>query len=327
MLFNAIALTVLAVVLAWPVPILLARAAWPARAPGVALLLWQAIAIAGGLSMIGAPLCLGLAPFGDSLPEAIVAGTRAGVSAEPVLLPIVSFLALILAAVMAGYLLAHLASTVVRVRGQRIRHLHLLQLLSDPHPSRARTRVLDDDRAVAYCLPQGAGSLTVLSRGLLEDLPPDELAAVIAHEEAHLAQRHDIVLVAFRAWHQALPWFPVAAYAEHRVAALIEMLADDHARTRASDGAVARAIVLVAERSHLDDDGVVGGVAGPSESASGEARDAETAANDEARTLRERVTRIAAGRPLGFWPRTAVAVAAIALVALPTLQLTLPALL
>ncbi|WP_431277223.1 hypothetical protein [Leifsonia poae] len=63
----AVALGVLALALAWPVPVLLARAKWPAAAPGLALTLWQSIALAGGISMIGSLLLFGLEPFGDDL--------------------------------------------------------------------------------------------------------------------------------------------------------------------------------------------------------------------------------------------------------------------
>ncbi|MGO2112245.1 MAG: M56 family metallopeptidase [Pseudoclavibacter sp.] len=347
MLFHALTLVVLAVLLAWPVPTMLARAAWPARAPGIAMLLWQAIAVAGGLSMIGAPLCLGLAPLGDSLPEAIVAGTTAGITATPVPLPISSFLALILAAAMAGYLLAHLGTTIVRVAAQRRRHLQLLRMLSEPHPSRVRTRVIDDDRAVAYCLPHGDGCLTVLSLGLLDGGPEKELAAVVAHEAAHLRQRHDIVLVVFRAWHQALPWFPVAALAEQRVAVLIEMLADDRARAAVGDGPAARAIVTVAELGHLPGDDVAGstgqirvpGASGGSGGSGGSEPDARADSRSDAgagsrasgelsqsaAVLHERVARIASPGRLGVVPRVLAATTAVALVAVPTLQQLLPA--
>ena len=67
---TAAALAVLAALLAWPVPALLARARWPRRDPLVALVCWQAIGLAGGLSIIGALLVHGLAPWGHSLPEA-----------------------------------------------------------------------------------------------------------------------------------------------------------------------------------------------------------------------------------------------------------------
>src|SRR3954452_20686354 len=67
---TAAALAVLAALLAWPVPALLGRARWPGRDPLVALVCWQAIGRAGGLSIIGALLVHGLAPWGYCLPEA-----------------------------------------------------------------------------------------------------------------------------------------------------------------------------------------------------------------------------------------------------------------
>jgi len=222
----ALALAAVAVALAWPVPIALSRARWPVRHPAIALLLWQAIGLAGGFSMIGALLLAGL-----------------------LVLPRYPVLAAIPAAALTVYLLAHLAVTIVRVERQRHRHLALLNLLSAPHPTRAHTRVLDDASPVAYCLPRGIGSLTVLSQGLLDRLEPEELAAVVAHERAHVEQRHDILLVAFRAWRSALPWFPIAALAEDEVAALVEMLADDRARRTAPDGVLARTILAVSSGS------------------------------------------------------------------------------
>lgn len=220
--WSAVALGLFALALAWPVPVILSRAAWPMRAPVIALLLWQAIGLAGGLSMIGA---LALAGYAAA--------------------PGRHLLALAPAAAFALYLLVHLAVTIVQVVRQRRRHLSLLDLLSSPHPTRARTRVLDDAVPVAYCLPRGAGSVTVLSQGLLDRLDADELVAVIAHERAHVEQRHDLLLLAFRAWRAALPWFPIAARAEAEVAALVEMLADDHARREVRDEVLARAILHV----------------------------------------------------------------------------------
>ena len=219
---SAIALALVAIFLAWPAPIILARAAWPARAPARALLLWQVIALAGGLSMIGALWLIFDAIF-----------------------PAHPWLSAIPAAALAVYLLAHLATTVARFERQRRRHLQLLLLLSEPDPTRKRTVVLDDSAPVAYCLPRGVGSVTVLSKGLFDALDEDELAAVIAHERAHVEQRHEVLLVSFKAWRSALPWFPIAARAEGEVEALVEMLADDHARRTQPDAVLARAILQV----------------------------------------------------------------------------------
>ncbi|WP_417564529.1 M56 family metallopeptidase [Microbacterium sp.] len=219
---TAVVLGAVAVALAWTIPVALSKAVWPTRAPVMALLLWQAIGLAGGLSMIAA-LAL------------------AGLSAAPQH----PLLAVVPAAAFAVYLLAHLAVTTAQVTRQRHRHLVLLEMLTEPHPTRARTRVIDDTVPVAYCLPNGAGSVTVLSQGLLDRLDPDELVAVIAHERAHVEQRHDLLLLAFRAWRSALPWFPIAARAEAEVTALVEMLADDHARREVRDEVLARAILHV----------------------------------------------------------------------------------
>lgn len=219
-------LGLVAVALAVPVPIALARTAWPTRAPARALLLWQAIALAGGFSMIGAFAATGLA----LLP---VAEVGAGVAFGA-------------AAALAAYLLGHLVVTVIVVARSRRRHRTLLALLTSPHPTRAATLVLEDSVPLAYCVPRGWQSLTVLSRGLLDRLDADELRAVIAHERAHLDQRHDILLVAFRAWQNALPWFPIAARAAQEVDVLVELLADDSARRVVPDATLARAIVAVA---------------------------------------------------------------------------------
>lgn len=226
LLAVAALLTLLAATLAVPVPVALARAAWPTRAPARALLLWQGIALAGGFSMIGALVALGLAllPFSE-IGGGIVFGS---------------------AAVLAAYLLGHLAVTVAVVVRSRRRHRALLALLTSPHPTRSSTLVLEDSAPLAYCVPRGWNSLTVLSRGLLDRLGPDELSAVVAHERAHLEQRHDILLIAFRAWRSALPWFPIAARAAEEVDVLVELLADDSARRVVSDTTLARAIASVA---------------------------------------------------------------------------------
>jgi Zn-dependent protease with chaperone function len=244
-LIIALALALLAIALAWPVPLMLAAARWPVRAPGTALLLWQAIAVAGGLSIIGALLCVGLAPFGDDLVRAALALPDALTRRGPEAIGIGQAVALLAAAALTFYLLAHLVRTIVLANRQRRRHRDLLVLLTSPHPTRDATRVLDDAAPIAYCLPRGFGSTTVLSRGLLDALDGDELAGVVAHERAHLDERHDIVRLAFRAWRSALPWFPIAAVADDQIARLVEYLADDRARASVDRAALARAIELV----------------------------------------------------------------------------------
>jgi Zn-dependent protease with chaperone function len=313
MLLTASLLAAFAVALAWPVPIVLARATWTAAAPGVALFLWQAIALAGGLSMIGAMLTYGLIPFGDRLIGALVAffGALAAGSLPPGA-NFFQMFALSGAVLLGVHLLLNLAMTFVRAGRQRSRHRQLVELLSAPMPERPGMRILDSAAPVAYCLPGAPRSMTVLSAGLLELLDDDQLRAVVAHERAHLNQRHHLVLLAFRAWRSALPWFPIASRAQDAVGVLVEMLADDQARREVDDDVLARAVALVASA----DDGADG-------TATISRRDGIAAASEA--SVGRRVARLIERlEPLALPARIAVGAVAVALVAGPTVLLILP---
>jgi Zn-dependent protease with chaperone function len=247
MFWTSYFLAVLAIVLAWPVPILLSRAQWPARSPFTAMLLWQAIALAGGLSMIGAMLVYGLEPIGDNL----LAGLRglAGMvlfNAPTTALGFWHLFALSAAALLTAHLVFTLLLTYYRIERQRKRHRELLALLASPSNDGPGTVVINHDSPVAYCLPGGARSVTVLSDGLMAALEPAELRAVLSHENAHLSQRHHLLLWAFAAWRQALPWLPTTRLAQEAVNSLIEMLADDVALKTESKATLIKAIAIVA---------------------------------------------------------------------------------
>jgi Zn-dependent protease with chaperone function len=234
-------LAALAIALAWPVPVLLSRATWPSRAPATALALWEAIALAGGLSMIGFLLAFGAAPAG-SLPAAFAQLMPVLVGGPiPLAFGVLQIASLTLAAAVTLLLVANLVFVAVRAERERRRQHQLVDVLSDPMPGEPRTRVLAHPAPIAYCVP-GIRTATVLTEGLIEALEPDELAAVIAHERTHLDQLHHLVRLAFRAWHSALPWFPIANRAERAVITLTEMLADDGARRAVGSDALARAL-------------------------------------------------------------------------------------
>jgi Zn-dependent protease with chaperone function len=300
MVAAALALSVLAVALAWPVPILLGRAAWPARSPTTALILWQAIALAGGLSMLGALLSFGLAPFGDDLVSASIA-LFSGQTADDTW----HLIALGAGGLLGVHLVLNLVVTVVRSEGQRRRHAQLVALLSEPMADDPSSRILDTPAPVAYCLPGALGSVTVFSAGLVDLLEPAELDAVIEHEKAHVAQRHDIVLILFRAWHTSLPWFPIAYRAQREVGLLIEMLADDRARRTVDDAVLARAIALVG-------------------SGGSDQRPGSPTEGSSPQDVRARVLRIAKAGVLPTAAEALVVGASAALIAVPTVLLLAP---
>jgi len=244
---TAASLAVLAALLAWPVPALLARARWPRRDPLVALVCWQAIGLAGGLSMIGALLVHGLAPWGHSLPEAV----RSVVTAHPATDPVRGdhWVALTLAGVLASELLGVLLLSWVRTARTRRRHRELLELVVRPSAELPDTRLLEHPAPVAFCIP-GARPLLVLSSGMVAELDGDQLAAVVAHERAHLREHHHLLLLPFVAWEAALPVLPAAGRAHATVRELVEMRADDVALASLSGTAprrtLAQAIVAAA---------------------------------------------------------------------------------
>ncbi len=125
----------------------------------------------------------------------------------------------------------------------RRRQRTLLTLLAHGDPKVPGALVVDYPSAAAYCLP-GLRSRIVVSVGTLELLGRRELAAVLAHERAHLRERHDLVLLPFTALRRAFPRSATCTDAYRAVALLVEMLADD----RALRGRPARELVTALAR-------------------------------------------------------------------------------
>ena len=92
--------------------------------------------------------------------------------------------------------------------------------------------VLDARRPAAYCVP-GRPPTIVLTTGALAVLDPEQLAAVLAHERAHLAGRHHLLLTVTRSLAAVAPVVPLFACGASAVARLAEMRADDVAARRA----------------------------------------------------------------------------------------------
>ncbi len=220
----------------------LAQASWPRRSPAAAILLWQALGLAAGLAAVGTLVSLSLP--GDSLGVArsiLHLGSvfpadafRFPVAFGPVSILPAMLLLLRMACLAAGLaLLASLcwvliAASAAALQARR-RQRALLALLAHGDPKVPGALVVDYPTAAAYCLPGLRSRIVVLSVGTLELLGRRELAAVLAHEHAHLRERHDLVLLPFSALRRAFPRSVICAQAHRAVALLVEMLADDHA--------------------------------------------------------------------------------------------------
>lgn len=223
-------LSLLAVVLAGPVPPLLARIPVLRRSPRAAMTLWQSVALAAVLSALGA----GLSMVTDST-------LRPGSNG---LWYVVAVVALLLTVVVLARLLLSGHRVGTRVRAMRRRHRELVDLLSAEDA--AGVRVLAHDAPMAYCLPGLAQSRVVVSAGTYNRLAPDEMEAVVAHERAHLRARHDLVLEAFTVLYEAFPRLVSSEAALREIRLLVEVLADRAARRRSGSRPLARALVALA---------------------------------------------------------------------------------
>lgn len=214
-------------------PRLLVRIERLRRSPRAALFVWQALSLSAVLCLLtAAPLALVQRPS-STLVEVGV---------------------LVVAAIASVGVLARLLlnghHVGRRIRAARAEHRELVDLVGRHEGD--HTRVLPSHRLSAYCVP-GAGSRLVITEAAFTALPDDQLAAVVAHEEAHLRERHDLVLEFFTVLHTATPPLLRTDAALREVALLVEVLADRAARDEVGEVALGRAIVSLAEAASAPD--------------------------------------------------------------------------
>ena len=212
----------------------LVSASWPRRSPAAAILLWQALGLVGGLATVGAFFAIGVTNNGTGVVQGLLtviqrlANGQLGSHREAPLIILVQVTCLAAGVTLLAVLWWVLVTVCAAVLQARRRQRELLALLAHGDPKAPGALVVDYPAAAAYCLP-GLKSTIVVSVGTLDLLAPAELAAVLAHERAHLRARHDLVLIPFTSLRRAFPRSRVIAQSQRTVALLVEMMADDHA--------------------------------------------------------------------------------------------------
>lgn len=243
--FLAGALATLAVLVLVALPRHLTSASWPTRVPATALLLWQAAFLTGWLAILGAGVFLGLRPLGADLPHALVDALHGRFALE-----VHSFggqvnLAVLLVTVLVG--LAAIGSLAVELRHRaevRGRQRTLVDLVSAANADWPGVAVIDHPQPIAYSIP-GWSWRIVLTRGLLDELEPRQISAVLAHERAHARQRHQWVTLLFAVAIRCR--VPGARAAVEEVRGLLEMCADDAVRRQHEDRVLVSALLFLAQ--------------------------------------------------------------------------------
>jgi Zn-dependent protease with chaperone function len=223
----------------------LPRASWPRRAPRLGIAMWQALTVTVVASAMLAGLLLAIpclrvwtdwASIQDSVmslraqyasPGGAVASTAGG----------------ILVVTVAGRLAWSMGFAIGTARRSRARHDEVLSVVGRRGPVPGMV-LLEDDRPVVYCVP--VRRRIVFTTGALRRLDSPQLDAVLAHERAHLAQRHHLVIILATSLRGAFPRIPFFAAAASQIGCLLEMAADDAAARRAHPLTLARALLTLA---------------------------------------------------------------------------------
>jgi Zn-dependent protease with chaperone function len=226
---------------------MLGRAKWTARAPLLAMVTYLAAgwSVVAALGLAGLTLAVHTTALGGGLSHLIgacVLRLRATYATPGGAM--VAGLGLTLAgAVVARTALT--AMTHLRAAGrQALQHAQTARLVGRPEPALGATLV-DHPQPAAYCVA-GRHPTVVLTTGAVQALDADQLAAVLAHERAHLTGRHHRLIAMARIGRQVLPFVPLMRDADAQVARLAEMHADDAATRTCEPAPLATALVILA---------------------------------------------------------------------------------
>lgn len=246
-MIAALSLLAYALTLAVAGPRLLRAASWADRAPRLAIAAWQALTVTvlASIALAGAALTFPMVSVSRDLAGLLQAcvmaiqeqyaspgGAAAGATGAVLALAII------------GRTLWCVGTGLAGMARERARHGRILDIVGrdDAHPG---VVVLDSDESTVYCLP-GKRRRTVVTTGALEALDDAQLDAVLAHEHAHLSERHDLILGFSRGLASAFPGIALFRLACAETARLIELRADDAAAARSGRLTVAGALLAVA---------------------------------------------------------------------------------
>ncbi|WP_225801079.1 M56 family metallopeptidase [Streptomyces sp. NK15101] len=226
------------------VPWLLGRARWAQQVPRFALGLWAACGAGFAVASALLPAQLVLSNAASHRLADMMFGLQLPTFGQLLDLDGRGRLALCLSLLVLSLPTAAFVRRLVRARRTRARHAGVLRLVGRYDPA-LRATVLDDDRPAVYCLP-GRSRRVVVSSGAVHALTPAQLAAALAHERAHIAGRHHLLVAAADAFATVFPHLPLARYGGPAVPLLLEMAADDRALRRCTRDALATALYALA---------------------------------------------------------------------------------
>ncbi len=223
----------------------LPRASWPLRTPRTGIAAWQAATLSVATSAIAAGLILAVPCIRFSTAPASLRACLSLMRDQYATLPgaIAGISGSMLALGVLGRITWCAVAAMTSARRRRAGHDDALTLIARPAPI-PEVSIIDDDRPAVYCVP--GRRRIVMTSGALRCLDSRQLDAVLAHERAHLAERHHLVLTSAAALTRAFPAIRFFAAAALQVSDLVEAAADDAAVRRQHRLTLAGALLAVA---------------------------------------------------------------------------------
>ncbi|GAA1604813.1 hypothetical protein GCM10009789_68480 [Kribbella sancticallisti] len=223
-------------------------AEWPARAPRLAIATWHALAasvlssVLFGAAALSVRLHLVSTDLADIFHVCVTNLQAAYATPGGAATTTLALVVMVAVAARAGW---GVTTILRRAARQRRRQRQILGLVAC-HDPEFDILVLEHPAPSAFCLP-GRGHRVVVTSAALGLLSRTELAAVLAHEQAHLAGRHHLLVAISQGLARAFPGVPVFTWGHVQVRRLVELAADDRACRRHRPSSVANAILLLAD--------------------------------------------------------------------------------
>lgn len=137
---------------------------------------------------------------------------------------------IVIAACVSAVVIGRVGRSVLGLRARSHQHAREARIIGRP-TDKPGVLVVDAHRAAAYCVA-GRPHAIVITTGAMDSLDRVQLAAVLAHENAHIAGHHHQLLMILRGLATSLPRLPLFRACADTVAELLEMCADDTAARR-----------------------------------------------------------------------------------------------
>ena len=199
-----------ATVLAWLAPSLLGRLSRTGLSPQMGVAAWLTAMVTTVIAWGIATVLIGVAALDGLRNSSTVAlclelfglsehGGLPGLSG--------SFALTVVGITVSVIFLLRTGRSVARLRSRSREHANAVMLVGRP-TARPGVVVVDAERPAAYCV-SGQPPAIVVTSAAWSSLGRSELAAVLAHEQAHLQGRHHQLLIMLRAVAASLPRVPM----------------------------------------------------------------------------------------------------------------------